>query len=262
MKVSPATRQLIFTALLSAVFTVVLLSVTNYFFNHSWNLFSGSSSKQLFTVEGTSTLTQKPDQAEITFTVTKTASVLVDAQNQANTSTNRIVADLQKIGIAKKDIKTSNYSSSPTYENDNMKIMQIMPPQGGQTITGYTVSENVVVTLVDVAKANKVIDTVTKDGAENIFGPNLTFSQNTQDALVQKARIEAIGDAKAKAQALANAAGIRLGRIVNIQESNTPYPIRPMMLKISDTAGGSAPTEINPGENTITETVTLSYETW
>lgn len=262
MSISSSTKQSIVTALFSAVFVLAFLFLTNYFLNHSWNLF-GSSSKQLFTVDGTSSLSQKPDQAEVSFTVSKTATALLDAQNQANTLTNKIVADLEKIGIPEKDIKTSNYSSNPNYDNGNVRTLQMMPPQGnGQTITGYTVSENVVVTLTDIAKANSVIDVATKDGAQNIYGPNLTFSQSTQQQLIQKARIAAIQDAKQKAQSLADAAGIRLGRIVNIQESGTPLPIQPMMLKAGSGVANGAPTQINPGVNTITETVTLSYETW
>lgn len=210
-------------------------------------MFAANANSQPFTVQGSASVTQKPDSATISFTVSKTAAALSDAQNQANTFTNTIVADVKKIGIGEKDIKTSNYNSSPDYT---------MPMRGGQTITGYTVSESVTITLTNITKANSVIDTITKDGAENISGPNLAFLQSTQDALTQKARLQAIADAKNKAQALASAAGIRLGRVINIQENSVPFPIRPMMLKTD------GPTQVNPGENTITETVTLSYETW
>ncbi len=266
MKVFASTKETFLTAFLSALFTLVLLFLISYFFNHSWNLFSAAGSKQLFTVEGTSSITQKPDAANVSFTVTKTAASLQDAQNQANTAVNTMVSDLQKLGINKKDIKTSNYSSYPKYDNNTsgVPVGMMMPVRGGQTITGYTVSENVDVTLSDIAKANNVIDAVTKDGVENVSGPNLTFSPTTQQALVDKARLQAVTQAKRKAQSLADAAGIRLGRVVNIQESNTnPVPIEPMMLQsgIKGTTGGT-PTQINPGENTITETVTLSYETW
>ncbi len=266
MNVHSQIKQATMTALLSALFTLVLLLLTNYFLNHSWNLFTGSASTQPFTVEGTSTVMQQPDQALISFSVVKSAAVLRDAQNQANAAVATIVDDLKKINIVQKDIKTSNYSSYPHYDNNAFSggSLGMMPIQGtGQTITGYTVSENIEITLSDMTKANSVIDVATKDGAENISGPNLTFSQTTQDALTQKARIQAITNAKNKAQALASAAGIRLGRIINIQENNSPFPIIQPMMKANSTSGvASTPTQINPGENTITETITLSYETW
>lgn len=264
VKLSLETKLIIKTAFLSAIFTLFLLIAVNYFFNHSLNIFTRSSAGQLFTVQGSSSITEKPDQAQISFIVTKTATTLQNAQNLANTQTNTIVADLKKIGILQKDIKTSNYSSFPAYNENNMRMMPIrIPPPASQTITGYTVSENVDVTLNNIGKANNVIDTITKDGAENISGPNLTFSETSKKLLVNKARIQAISDAKQKAQAMADAAGIHLGRIVSIQENNTPYQIQPMMYgKVTSGAISSVPTQINPGENTITETVTLSFETW
>src|SRR6185437_14707970 len=101
-------------------FTVLLLMLVNYFFNHSWNFFLNSQMKtQTFSVQGTGTATAAPDQSSVSFTVTKTATTLKDAQNQANTFTNKIVSDLQKIGIAKQDIQTNNYNSYPNYPDNN-----------------------------------------------------------------------------------------------------------------------------------------------
>ncbi len=262
MKLSPQLKESLVTALFSSLFTLVILLLTNFLLNHSWNLFVGSTS-QPFTVQGTGSVTQKPDSATVSFTITKTANTLQDAQNQANTSTNTMVADVKKLGIAEKDIKTSNYNSYPNYDTSE-KIMPLrtIPSSSGTAITGYTVSENVDITLSDISKANSVIDVLTKDSAENVSGPNLTFSQSTQDSLTQKARLAAIADAKKKAEVLANAAGVRLGRITNVQEGNTPFQVQPLMLKTQDSAVGSAPTQIQPGENTITVSVTLSYQTW
>ncbi len=267
MTISKENQHSLTTAIFSSIFTLVLLFLINYFFNHSWNPFAASSSKQLFTVEGTSTISQKPDAADISFTVAKSALTLKVAEDQANTSANTIVMNIKKLGIPEKDIKTSNYNSSPTYDNTSTGgvPLEMMPIRGGngQTITGYTVSESVDVTLSDITKANSVIDVVSNDGAENVSGPNLTFSSTTQDALVTKARLQAVTNAKQKAQGLADAAGIHLGRVVNIQESGNQVPIQPLMMKAGNSnSGGSTPTQINPGENTITETVTLSYQTW
>ncbi len=266
MRISKEAKLVVITALLSGLFTVTLLVLVNYFFNHSWNLFSNPANTQPFTVQGTSSITQKPDNAEISFTVTKTAPLLQDAQNEANKQTNTIVSDLKNIGIPQNDIKTNNYSSYPNttrYNTLQMMPVQIPPPQSSQTPTGFTVSENIVVNLRDIGKAGSVIDTATKDGAENVSGPSLSFSESTQQSLIGKTRVLAIKDAKQKAQSMADAAGIKLGRILNIQENNTPYPIQPMMYgKAAVGTENSIPTQINPGENTITDTITLTYETW
>lgn len=267
MKLSHEFKMIIKTAFLSAFFTVVLLMLVNYYFNHSWNPFSSSSDSQLFTVTGTGTITKTPDEAQISFTVSQSAMLLKDAQNMANKQTNLIVSDLQKIGIPQKDIQTSNYSSSPNNQNGNtIELMpaRIQPQQVSPSPNGYTVSEDISVTVENVNKAGEVIDTVTKDGAEDVNGPNLTFSDATNESLIDQARVQAILNAKQKAQSMASAAGIHLGRIVNIQDGNTPFlPVMPMMSGMRAAGGSSSvPTQINQGENTVTETVTLSYQTW
>lgn len=244
------------TALLGAIFTVVLLMLLNYFFNHSWNFFENSQMKtQTFSVQGTGSATGTPDQSNVSFTVNKSAPTAETAQQQANALMNTIISDLQKSGVEKKDIQTSNYNSSPNYADD------------GTTILNYTVSENVDVTVHDNAKVNKVIDIATKDGAQNVYGPNLTFSDTKQQQLEDQARVNAIDNAKQKAQRLANAAGMHLGNVINVQENQpTPiYPIRPEPLLFNAKAAGtaqSAPTQINPGQNTVTATITLTYETY
>jgi len=256
------------TSIFSAIFTVVLLMIVSYFFNHTWNPFASKTASQPFTVQGIATVNAAPDQSAVSFTVTKTATTLQDAQNQANTFTNKIVSDLSKLNIAKKDIQTNNYNSYPNYNQNNEGIVQpgvaipIKPQQSAQTIISYTVSEDVTITLHDTNKANTVIDTITKDGAENISGPSLTFSDTKQQQLENEARKQAITDAKQKAQSMSQAAGIHLGRIINIQEGDNSQPIiRPLMM--NNVAAGTAksvPTQINPGQNSITATVTLSYE--
>src|SRR5579862_1608126 len=86
------------TAIFSAIFTVILFMLVSYFFNHSWNPFVNDQSKNPpITVQGTGTASAQPDQSSVSFTVTKTANTLKDTQNQANTFTNKIVGDLQKI---------------------------------------------------------------------------------------------------------------------------------------------------------------------
>jgi uncharacterized protein YggE len=264
MKLTSEAKIAVKTSILSAIFTVLLFMLVNYFFNHSWNLFPASANSPLFTVTGTGILNEKPDQADISFTVTQTDLSLQVAQTKANKQANTIVSDLVKIGIAQKDIQTSNYSSDPNTQDGYGGPAQIIFPRVSPSpASGYTVSEDIDVSVHDVTKAGRVIDVVTKDGAEDISGPSLSFSDSTQQSLTDQARIKAILNAKQKAQSMADAAGVHLGRIVNIQDNNSPYPIMPMaaggMLKSN---ASSVPTSINTGQNTINASVTLSYETW
>lgn len=266
MKLNSEARVALKTAVLTSLLTLILLMGVNYIFNHNFNLFGNSSKNQPFTVQGSATLKASPDQAQIFFGVNKTAKTLDEAQKLANTFMEKMTSDLKQAGINEKDIKTSNYNSYPTYEAvEPVKTMMITRPQS-PTITGYTVNESVTITLHDTDKTNTVIDIVTKDGAENVSGPNFSLSEDTQKKLMNDGRLQAIAEAKQKASDMAKAAGIRLGKLVSVQESNTPYPVAyPMMgagMAYKADSSISAPTRLSPGENEVTVTVTLAYETW
>ena len=206
----------------------------------------------LFTVDGTGKATGIPDMAQLSVGVTKTASTVASAQDQTNSATNKIIEDLKKLGIAEKNIKTTNYDVNPNYDYS----------RGGQNITGYTVIQTLEVDITPIDVANKAIDAATADGANLVNGATFTFSDKTKKELENKARIEAVSAAKEKAESLANAAGIRLGKVIDVQESNSysPRPV-PMMAKGAADSTSSAPTQLQPGENSITINVALSYET-
>lgn len=267
MKVSSETRFVAKTSVSAAVLTVLLLLLVNYFINGSWNLPLNTPVKsRTFQVQGTGNVTATPDQSDVSFTVTKTATTLQEAQNQANTSMNTILTDLQKVGVEKKDIQTSNYNSSPNYvQNNGGAVPAIIVNPQSQQIVSYTVSEDVDITIDNTEETSTIIDTITKDNAENISGPNVTFSEGKQERLEDQARTLAITNARQKAESMASAAGIRLGNIINIQEDNpTPVLIHPLMMSARAAVPNtpSVPTQINPGQNTITSNVTVTYETY
>lgn len=201
----------------------------------------------LFSVSGVGKSTGIPDTAQISVGVTKAASTVASAQEQTNTTTNKIIEDLRKLGIEEKNIKTTNYSVNPNYDFTG----------GTQKPNGYTVSQNLEIkTSIEIA--NKAIDAATADGANLVGGINFIFNEKTKKELENKARTDAVKMAKEKAESLAKATGIKLGKIVDVQESNGFEP-RPVMMQALEAK--SADTELQPGENSITINITLSYET-
>jgi uncharacterized protein YggE len=207
----------------------------------------------LFTVEGQGEVTAIPDTALISLGVTKKAATVQDAQSQVNTIINQMTKDLKALGVEEKNIKTTNYSVNPEYDYTS----------GKQTLNGYTVNANIEVKVLPIDKANKVVDTATKDGANQVGNIQFVLNDAQQKNLENQARKEAIQNAKDKAATLSQEAGIKLGRIIDVKETSTPAP-RPVlynaMEKSADTA--SAPTDLNPGENKVTISVSLSYETF
>jgi len=173
----------------------------------------------LFSVSGEGKATGIPDTARLSIGVTKTASTVGAAQEQTNTATNKVIADLKSLGVAEKNIKTTNYSVNPNYDFD----------RGVQNITGYTVVQTLEVNITPIDIANKAIDAATTDGANLVGGIIFTFDEKTKKDLENKARTEAVKMAKEKAQSLSSATGIRLGKIVDVQESNGFEP-RPIMM--------------------------------
>ena len=205
-----------------------------------------------FDVSGDGKATGVPNTATISFGVTKQASTVADAQDQTNAAINSIMDKLKTLGIDTKNIKTTDYNVNPNYNFGN-----------SQSISGYTVTQTVQVKVDPLDKVNKTLDAITAAGANLVGQVSFGFDDATQQKLEDQARADAVKIAKAKAESLAKAAGIRLGSIINITENvNTPMPIlMNTAAKVGLGAGESAqPSQVTPGENSITTTVTLSYQ--
>jgi len=204
-----------------------------------------------FQAEGTGKAAAAPDIARISFGVSKNSTTVLEAQAQVNSSINNIIKALKDLKVEEKDIKTTNYSVYPNYNYES----------GRQRITGYNVTQNIEVTIKKINKINDVVDAITEKGG-NIIGQIIfDFNQETRKKLEDQARKEAVKEAKDKAESLAKASGIRLGKIINVEETSNRKPI-PIF---ADTVGrGGEPsektTQITTGESNVEITVILSYE--
>jgi uncharacterized protein len=238
------------------VFFVVLFVYTKLAGPIPFSINSINTTKtDLFSASGEGKVTAVPDQATVAVGVTQASTTVVDAQEKTNKTTDKIIQDVKKLGLLDKDIKTTNYSVSPNYSNE------IMPMIGNrqQNITGYTVTQNLEIKVKPIDKVNKVVDAATADGANLVGGVNFTFSDSLSKSLEQQATKQAIDEAKVKAQTLASAAGVNLGKIINVVESsNQPRPL--MAAGITNKTDQSTSTNIAPGENTLTVDVTIYYE--
>lgn len=237
----------------------------------------GAPASNTISFDGKGEVSASPDLATIGFTIREDAKEMKDAQNKVTTKENAVLNFLNKSGIAKKDIKTENYSSYPKYEYRNavcppipmgagysgITVSPTSPyycPPGKQALIGYEVSENISVKIHDLAKAGEIVKGIGAVGISDMNGPN--FSIENEDALKEQARKIAINDAKVKAEVLSNDLGVRLVRIVNFSE-NGNYPImyaKGMMVADSASNAPSPSPELPTGENKITSNVTITYE--
>ncbi len=192
-----------------------------------------------------------PDIATVSFTVEQKASTVHEAQETVTKKTNEAIAFLKSSGIAEKDIQTTNYSANPQYD---YSYSDGRVPR----LTGYIVSNTVMIKIRDTASVGKIIDGLGTKGVTGLNGPNFTVDE--PNAVNAEARAKAIADAKVKAKVLARDLGVRLVRIVRFTENGGGrYPM-PMYAKDMAVGGQSASPELAVGENTFTSSVTITYE--
>jgi hypothetical protein len=194
-----------------------------------------------------------PDIAKVTFGIQENGTSLKGVQDSVNKKSKTLTDSLKKLAIAEKDIKTTSYNVYPQYDYTTPT----------QKITGYQVSTSYEVTIKDFDKVNDVLVAATAAGANTVGVIAFEVNDDTKANKLQEAREEGVRVAKEKAQGLAKAAGISLGKIINISESQGGSETRPMYAtKDAVGLGGGTPTPANiqPGETEISVTISLSYE--
>ena len=207
-----------------------------------------------FTTSDSGTATDVPDIAITNFGITEQSSSLIDAQTNANKKTQTLVAALKNLGVEDRDIKTTSYNVSPNYDYSNQPYK----------ILGYSVSVNYMVKIRNLDKVNESLNAATAAGANSVGGISLTFSDEKQKELLDKARKEAIDKAKSKGESLANLSGLSLGKIINVSESGGAVPVAQRNYGLdSSLKPASAPipeADIQAGESEVNVTVTISWE--
>lgn len=205
-----------------------------------------------FDAVGEGSVSVAPDTAEIILGVTTSEGTVAQAQTKTNQVINDITKSLKQTGVEEKNIKTINYSVNPDYDYTN-----------GNHIKGYNVNASLLVKLTDFNKLNQAIDSATSLGANQVGGVNFTLSDEARRKAEDQARTEAVKVARTKAESLSKAAGIRLGKIVNVQENSAggPYPIYRDFAAMEAKSAPTAPTQVQPGSTEVRLSVILSYET-
>jgi uncharacterized protein YggE len=200
-------------------------------------------------VSATGEATRVPDVAVITAGVTTRASTAGAAIRDAAARMERVRAELKKAGIADRDIQTSTISLNPDYVYENNQ-----PPK----LTGYNASNQLTVRFRDIAQSGTILDALVAVGANQINGPNLTIDK--PEAALDEARANAIANARARAELYARSLGMRVVRIVAVSESGGSYPVPPPMPMYARAESAVAKTNIDPGEQKLQVTVSMTVE--
>ncbi len=202
------------------------------------------------TVNGEGIASAVPDMAVVSIGVRTDAPTAADALRQNSSEMAATIAKLKELDIADRDLQTSGLSVNPRYQYDNNN-------RSDPRIIGFTASNTLTVKLRDLDRAGSVIDQAVQSGANSLGGIQFTFAD--ADPMKEDARKDAVADAREKAELYAEAAGVRLGQVMTIQDgyASTPSP-RPMMARMEADQGSSVP--LQAGESSITATITIVYE--
>ena len=205
-----------------------------------------------FVSSGVGKATEAPDIASLSLGITERGQSLATAQASVNKKSQELVNALKNIGVEEKDIKTTSYRVSPDYD------YRSEPAQ----ITGYSISIDYSVQVREIDNVSDVLNEATAVDANNISGVSLGFSDDKKAELLDKARKEAIREAKEKGESLASLSGLSLGRIINVSEgySAIPYASRNLAFEDSATLELAPQAAIEPGESEISTTVTITWE--
>lgn len=220
-------------------------------------------------VEGEGKIFATPNIATVTYTITSDKPTAQAAQQDATTQGNKVLKLVRDLGVEDKDIKTTNYSIYPKYENvpamgmPQMDGSMYYPPTNPQ-ITGYTVSQTIELKVRAVDKVPDVVKALGTAGVGNVYGPN--FTVDDMDELREQARVKAIDDAREEAEKLARQLGVRLGKVQSFSASdyyydggNSPASTRSYDLGSAEKAMVAAP-EVPLGSDEIKMRAYITYE--
>ncbi len=199
-------------------------------------------------ISATGEVRAAPDQASISLGVQTLQPTAAQAMTQNAEQMTRVIAALKRQGIEAKDIQTSGLNLSAQYAYEQNK-----PPR----LTGYQASNQVAVTVRDLARLGPALDAVVASGANQING--VSFGLSDPLAAEDAARLKAVKALQAKAQLYADATGYKLSRLVNLSEGGgySPPQPRPMYAMRAEAAPS---TPVEAGEMSVRVEVSGLYE--
>jgi len=203
-------KQLLFRSLAGLVGVATLVLV--------YLVFSGALMGQdqyptrTLSVSAEGKVVAKPDVAFVSFSVISEGKDTKVISDENNTRMTKVTTFLKEQGIDEKDIKTTEYILSPVYSQRAMLSSVSFTP----TIASYSLTQTVQVKIRDFSKVSGVVGQLVPMGVNRV--QSVSFGIDDPEMYRAQARIEAIAKAKEKAEAMAEAADISLGDVVNVSE--------------------------------------------
>jgi len=197
----------------------------------------------------TGEVTRVPDVAVISAGVVSRSSTASAALSDAADRMARVLSALKRAGVEDRDVQTSNVSLNPEYR---------YPENQAPQLVGYTATNTVTVRFRDIRNAGKILDALVAQGANQINGPNLTIDK-PEEAL-DEARAKAVAIGRSRAELYARSLGMHVVRLVSVTESGG-YAVPPPMPVMMEARMAAAPaTKIEPGEQKVQVSLSMTFE--
>ena len=188
-----------------------------------------------------------PDAIKVSATASILANRSSSALEQLSQVADQMRAVLSENSIDAKNISSANLSLYPEYS---------YLPSGGRSLLGYRALQNFEINILDSKKAALVIDQMSARTGNNLQINSISSYISDPTAATEKARADAMAQAKAKGQAYAKLADEDLGDIVSINEDNNQY--QPMPMQMAKDSGGS--TSFDMGLSKVSVSIFITYE--
>lgn len=195
-----------------------------------------------------------PDMLAVTLTVEKTGMDATAARADVEARATKVLALARKLGLADKDIKAPAVTVYPQYEWHSGP-----GGDGKQVLVGQHVTRSIMLTLRDIARYAELVNGLFAAGVTRLDG--VSPDRSDRDALQRRALADAVTDARAKAEALAGSAGVRVGAVYSINDLSAERGPRPiMMAAMANADRGAVPqAEYLNGEIEIDADVQVYY---
>lgn len=193
-----------------------------------------------------------PDVAILNLGIEAQEMTVAEAQAAANAAMAAVMDALEAAGIDEKDIQTQYFNIQKVTRWDNDKQYEV--------VIGYRVTNTVTVKVRDIDNTGAVIDAVVAAGGDLTRINSISFTVDDPSPYYEEARVAAVNDAKAKAEKLAETAGVDLGKPQYITESSyVPTVYRDYYTGEAAVPAPTVPTSISPGEMDVTVNVSIGY---
>jgi len=202
-------------------------------------------------VAGTGEVKVVPDQAMIEVGVERQGNTASAAKQSADAAARAVLASLRANGVDEKDIQTNFLSLQPQVDH-----------RKGNKVTGFVAAQTMTVTIRDLSRVDAVVASLLQAGGNEI--DSIQYEKSELKKYRDQARDLAVQEAQQKAEALAKAFGLQLGKVHSIDETSESAPmVYAAFSKLSSAndwgVAQTGPTTA-PGQQTISASITVTFD--